>query len=62
MNELAYVLLERNEKGTIVNSHDVTDEVLFLYAMIERQERIIESYRKDLGLGLFDNPPSLLHH
>jgi hypothetical protein len=61
MNELAYVLLERNEKGTIVNSHDVTDEILFLYEMVERQERIIDSYRKDLGITIFE-PSTLTKH
>lgn len=61
MSEWAYVLLERDEEGTIIDSQDATDEVLFLYAMIERQERIIESYRKDLGITLFD-PPSLVKH
>ena len=61
MSEWAYVLLERDEEGTIIDSQDATYEVLFLYAMIERQERIIESYRKDLGITLFD-PPSLVKH
>ena len=62
MSEWAYVLLERDEEGTIIDSQDATDEVLFLYAMIERQERIIESYRKDLGITLFDDPPKMLAH
>lgn len=60
MSEWAYVLLERDEEGTIIDSQDATDEVLFLYGMIERQERIIESYRKDLGITIFDEP--ILHH
>jgi len=62
MNEFAYVILERDKTGTVVNSHDATSEVLFLYAMIQKQERIIESYRKDLGITLFDDPPKLLAH
>jgi hypothetical protein len=61
MTSWAYVILERDEEGTIVDSADATDEVLFLYAMIERQERLIESYRKDLGITLFE-PESLLRH
>lgn len=61
MSEFAYVILERDDEGTIIDSHDATSEVLFLYAMIERQERIIESYRKDLGITLFDQP-SLVKH
>ena len=62
MNEFAYVILERDETGTVINSHDATSEVLFLYSMIQRQERIIESYRKDLGITLFDDPPKMLAH
>jgi len=62
MNEFAYVILERDETGTVINSHDATSEVLFLYSMIQRQERIIESYRKDLGITLFDDPPRLVAH
>jgi hypothetical protein len=61
MSDWAYVILERDDEGTVIDSHDATSEVLFLYAMIERQERIIESYRKDLGITLFD-PPSLTKH
>ena len=61
MNEFAYVILERDETGTVIDSHDATSEVLFLYAMIQRQERIIESYRKDLGITLFDNPVLTQH-
>ena len=61
VSEWSYVILERDEEGTIVDSADATSEVLFLYAMIERQERIIESYRKDLGITLFE-PSSLTKH
>lgn len=61
MTEWSYVILERDEEGTIVDSKDATSEVLFLYAMIERQERIIESYRKDLGITLFE-PQNLTKH
>jgi hypothetical protein len=56
MTDWSYVILERDDEGTIVDSHDATSEVLFLYAMIERQERIIESYRRDLGITVFDEP------
>jgi hypothetical protein len=62
MTEFAYVILERDETGTVVNSHDATSEVLFLYAMIQRQERIIESYRKDLGITIFDDAPVFTAH
>ena len=56
MTDWAYVILERDDEGTIVDSHDATSEVLCLYAMIERQERMIESYRRDLGITVFDEP------
>jgi len=62
MTSWAYVLLERDDEGTIVDSHDATSEVLFLYTMIEKQERIIQSYRKDLGFSFLDDAPSLLRH
>lgn len=62
MTSWAYVLLERDDEGTIVDSQDATSEVLFLYAMIEKQERIIQSYRKDLGFSFLDDSPSLLRH
>lgn len=61
MTEWAYVILERDDEGTVVDSHDATSEVLFLYAMIERQERIIESYRRDLGITLFDESALTKH-
>ena len=61
MTNWAYVILERDEEGTVIDSQDATDEVLFLYAMIERQERLIESYRRDLGITLFE-PTSLTKH
>ena len=62
MSDWAYVLLERDEDGTIIDSQDATSEVLFLYKMIQMQERIIESYRKDLGFSFLDDAPSLLRH
>ena len=56
MSEWSYVILERDDEGTVIDSQDATDEVLFLYAMLEQQERLIKSYRKDLGITLFDDP------
>ena len=49
MNEWSYVLLRRDEEGIIVESTEVTDEVLFLYRLIDMQERTLNSYRKQLG-------------
>lgn len=45
----SYVLLRRDDEGTIVESAEVTDEVLHLYKMIELQERALNAYRKELG-------------
>ena len=45
----SYVLLVRDDEGTIVESTEVTDEVRFLYMLIERQERTLNAYRKELG-------------
>jgi hypothetical protein len=61
MTDWAYIILERDEEGTVIDSHDATSEVLFLYAMIERQERIIESYRRDLGITLFETSALTKH-
>ncbi len=58
MTDWSYVILERDDEGTIVDSHDATSEVLFLYTMIEKQERIIQSYRKYLVVSFFDDAPS----
>ena len=62
MSNWSYVILERDDEGTVIDSFDATSEVLFLYMMIEKQERIIQSYRKDLGFSFLDDSPSLLRH
>lgn len=59
--EFAYVLLKRNKEGTIIDSYDVNDEITFLFDMIEIQERIIEKYRKELGITLFDTVSTMKH-
>jgi hypothetical protein len=62
LKEWSYVLLRRDEQGTIVESTEVTDEVLFLYRMIEMQERALNSYRKQLGYPfLITEPSSVIH-
>lgn len=60
MTKWSYVILERDDKGIVIDSIDATDEVLFLYSMIERQEKILQSYRKELGITFSDDP--LIHH
>ena len=54
MNEWSYVLLQRDDQGTIIDSQEVTDEVLSLFKHIEMQENIIKAYRKSLGITIFD--------
>jgi hypothetical protein len=49
LKEWSYVLLRRDEKGTIVESTEVTDEVIYLYRCIEMQEKALNAYRKQLG-------------
>ena len=53
----SYVLLVRDDEGTVIESTEVTDEVRFLYMLIERQERTLNAYRKELGYDfLIDKP------
>ena len=61
MNEYAYVLITRDERGIIIDSHDATDEIVFLFQMITYQEQIIEKYRKELGISLFDHVSTMKH-
>jgi hypothetical protein len=49
MNTWTYVLLCRDHEGTVIESTDVTDEIRFLYMMIEKQEKTLNAYRKELG-------------
>ena len=45
----SYVLLCRDDEGTVIESIDATDEVRFLYMMIEKQEKTLNAYRRELG-------------
>ena len=56
MTDWSYVILERDDEGTIVDSHDATSEVLFLYQLIDMQERTLRAYRKELGYSFLDEP------
>lgn len=47
MNKWSYVLIERNEEGTIVGSIDVTEEVVSLYTRIDLLDGCNDSWRKD---------------
>lgn len=57
----SYVLLCRDDEGTVVESTDVTQEVQFLYGLIERQERTLNAYRKELGYPYLVTEPTLPH-
>lgn len=60
MQRFEYRLLEYNG-DEIVHNIVVTDEVVFLYQMIERQENIIKQYRKELHITFFDENPKFMH-
>jgi hypothetical protein len=57
----SYVLLCRDDEGTVVESIDATDEVRFLYMMIEKQERTLNAYRKELGYPYLITETNLPH-
>ena len=59
VREWSYVLLRRNEEGIIIESTDVTDEVVFLYRMIEKQEKILNEYRLNAGYDFLVSEPSV---
>ena len=59
VREWSYVLLRRNEEGIIIENTDVTDEVVFLYRMIEKQEKILNEYRLNAGYDFLVEQPSV---
>jgi hypothetical protein len=59
VREWSYVLLRRNEEGIIIESTDVTDEVVFLYRMIEKQEKLLNEYRLNAGYDFLVEQPSI---
>ena len=52
-NNHRYLLIETDSDGEAVSATDVTEEIVFLYAMIEKQEMIIKSYRNEFLPGVF---------
>jgi hypothetical protein len=59
VREWSYVLLRRNEEGIIIENTDVTDEVVFLYRMIEKQEKLLNEYRLNAGYDFLVEQPSI---
>jgi len=59
VREWSYVLLRRNEEGIIIENTDVTDEVVFLYRMIEKQEKLLNEYRLNAGYEFLVEEPSV---
>lgn len=57
-----YILMECDEDGEAVEATDVTDEIVHLYTMIDYQERIISSYRREFLPGVFPEDEQLLRH
>ena len=49
VKEWSYVLLHRDAEGTIDDSIEVTDEVLYLYQMVELQTKLLNQYRLNSG-------------
>ena len=59
VKEWSYVLLRRDEEGTIIESTEVTDEVVFLYRMVEKQEKLLNEYRLNAGYDFLVEQPSV---
>lgn len=59
VKEWSYVLLQRDAEGTIIDSTEVTDEVIYLYKMVEIQEKLLNSYRLNSGYEFLVSEPSV---
>jgi hypothetical protein len=59
VKEWSYVLLQRDAEGTIIDSTEVTDEVIYLYRMVEIQEKLLNSYRLNSGYEFLVSEPSV---
>ena len=53
--------MECDEDGEAVEATDVTDEIVHLYTMIDYQEKIISSYRREFLPGIFPEEKVLTH-
>ena len=54
--------MECDEDGEAVEATDVTDEIVHLYTMIEYQEKIISSYRREFLPEFFPEEQKFLRH
>ena len=59
VKEWSYVLVHRDQNGEIDESVEVTDEVLYLYRMVEIQEKLLNSYRLNSGYEFLVSEPSI---
>jgi len=59
VKEWSYVLLQRDAEGTIIDSTEVTDEVIYLYKMVEIQEKLLNNYRLNSGYEFLVSEPSV---
>jgi len=59
VKEWSYVLLHRDKDGVIDESVEVTDEVLYLYRMVELQEKLLNQYRLNSGYEFLVEEPSV---
>ena len=59
VKEWSYVLLHRDKDGVIDESVEVTDEVLYLYRMVEIQEKLLNQYRLNSGYEFLVSEPSV---
>ena len=59
VKEWSYVLLQRDAEGTIIDSTEVTDEVIYLYRLVEIQEKLLNNYRLNAGYEFLFSEPSV---
>lgn len=59
VKEWSYVLLQRDAEGTIIDSTEVTDEVIYLYRLVEMQEKLLNNYRLNSGYEFLVSEPSV---
>lgn len=61
-NRYKYILVECTPDDEPVEVKEVTEEILHLYTMIDYQEKIISSYRREFLPELFPEEQQLVRH
>ena len=61
-NNFGYLLVQTDDSGEVIDTTDVTEEIIFLYTMIEYQEKIISSYRREFLPEFFPEEQKFLRH